>query len=60
MINLFLIMPLLGNHASMLAPTFDFSGNGALLASSPEHASNLEKQAKDIKRMKYWMLVTIG
>jgi hypothetical protein len=44
----------------MLAPTVVFAKYDALLAPSPEHASSLEKIAKVIKRMKYWMRVIIG
>jgi len=44
----------------MLAPFVIFAGSEAALALNPEHASNLEKTAKHIKRWKYWMPVTIG
>ncbi len=60
MINLFPIYAPLGKSVSMLAPTVVFHGHDALLAPSPEHASSLEKMAKDIKRMKYWMRFIIG
>jgi len=44
----------------MLASFTVFGGIDATLAQNPEHASSLAKPAKGIKRMKYWMPVTIG
>jgi hypothetical protein len=59
MINLFPLSLSPGGGA-VLAQIVVFDESVDRLAPNPEHASSRSKMAKDIKRMKYWMPVTIG